>query len=344
MKKVVVALFFLSAIYACSNGKKTPDVSNIKVDLQVQRFEQDFFRIDTNNLDVSLQQLHEKYPEFMQVFVFQILSGQSNIDTLQHDVKAFIRSYKPLYDSTLQAFGSIDDEVRSLKKGLQFTKYYFPKYRLPNKFVTFLAPLDAYFLLSDNSISGSMKIENVLGAGLHLYMGRDFSVYKNSAFQEHYPGFISRRFSKEYIPVNSIKLIIDDMYPLNSRGRSLVEQMVEAGKRLYVLDKLLPGEADTLKTGYTKAQLDGAYANETNIWSFFLSSNALFSTDPAVIKDYMNDAPNTTALGPASPGFIGQFVGWQIVKKWMDKKERTLDELMRTPAKQIFEEAKYKPA
>ncbi len=33
--------------------------------------------------------------------------------------------------------------------------------------------------------------------------------------------------------------------------------MIEKGKRLYVLDKILPNTADTLKTGYTAAQLTG---------------------------------------------------------------------------------------
>ena len=58
----------------------------------------------------------------------------------------------------------------------------------------------------------------------------------------------------------------------------------------------------------------------------------------------MNEGPKTPALGNESPGFIGQFVGWQIVKKWMDKNEDiSLDVLMKTNAKKIFNEAKYKP-
>ena len=50
--------------------------------------------------------------------------------------------------------------------------------------------------------------------------------------------------------------------------------------------------------------------------------------------------------GDASPkaGVLGQFVGMQIVAKWMGKNKDLLpDALMKTPAKQIFEEAKYKP-
>jgi uncharacterized protein YjaZ len=138
--------------------------------------------------------------------------------------------------------------------------------------------------------------------------------------------------------------VLNELMPPANAGSPLVEQMVEAGKRLYIVDHLLPGTDDTVVTGYTKAQLDGAYKNEMNIWSHFLTNNLLYTSDPVVVRDYMNESPNTTALGPGSPGFIGQFVGWQIIKKWMDKKEVTLEQMMKTPAKQIFEEAKYKPS
>jgi hypothetical protein len=175
-------------------------------------------------------------------------------------------------------------------------------------------------------------------------MGKNFSWYQSEAGQQLYPAYISRRFQKEYISVNSIKTIIDDMYPNNSAGKPLVEQMVEAGKRLFLLDYLLPEIHDTLKTGYTKAQLEGAYNYESSIWEFFLQNDLLYAIDPALTKDYMNDSPNTSVLGEASPGFIGQFVGWQIVKKWVDKNEKvTLEQLMNTDAKTIFEQSKYKP-
>jgi hypothetical protein len=138
--------------------------------------------------------------------------------------------------------------------------------------------------------------------------------------------------------------VINDIYPPKSGTRTLIEQMVEQGKRMYVLDLLLPETADTLKTGYTEKQLQGCYDNEPGIWNFFLQNNLLYITDPLQTRDYINDGPRTEALGPASPGNIGLFVGWQIVKKWMGSHENTTPEqLLQTPPKQIFEEAKYKP-
>ena len=163
-------------------------------------------------------------------------------------------------------------------------------------------------------------------------------------FRSVYPSYQSRRFEPQYVPVNCIKNIIDDIYPATNADMPLIYQMIEAGKRLYVLDKLLPETADSLKTGYTQIQLDGCYENEAMIWNYFLQNNLLYSTDPAAIRDYMNDAPKTEILGEGSPGFIGQFTGWQIIKKWMGIKPATTPEqLLQTPPKQIFEEAKYKP-
>ncbi len=94
----------------------------------------------------------------------------------------------------------------------------------------------------------------------------------------------------------------------------------------------------------TKSQLDGCYKNEEVIWSYFVQNDLLYVSDPSIIRDYMNDAPITQALGAESPGNIGQFVGWQIVKKWIGKNEKlTLQQLMETNPKTIFEQAKYKP-
>lgn len=332
-----ILLMILSGLISC-NGDKAPDVSHIKVELKVERFEQDLFAIDTSNIDQSLNQLNQKYPGFLQDFIFNILGLDPHPDSaykVQQDLAAFIASYKPLKDSADKVFADIDEIARETKQGLQYVKYYFPGYQLPDKLTTFLGPINSY---------GNVLTTDALAVGLQMYMGKNYSLYHSEAGQQMYPTYISRRFEPQYIPVNCIRNIVDDMYPDNSAGRPLVEQMIEAGKRLYLMDHFLPKTADTLITGYTERQLEGAYANEDVIWSFFVNNDLLFAADPALIKDYMNDAPNTAALGQASPGFIGQFVGWQIVKKWMDKNEGFHPrKLMETDPKIIYEQVKYKP-
>jgi len=331
MKRIFVVIWGI-ALCACHSSPEIPDVSGIHVALQTERFEKDFFSIDTISLNTSLQSLQAKYPGFTQDFLFNILG--TSPDSAQKDVSFFLRSYRDLYEDSKKLFGDLSMQEKEVEKGMQFVKYYFPQYKLPSRLITFIGPINSY---------GNIITTEALAVGLQLYMGKDYPLYRTDMSQELYPQFISRRFEPAYLPVNCMKNIVDDMFPNKSAG-PLVEQMVEAGKRQYVLDRLLPRTADTLKTGYTARQLEGCYENEKNIWSFFVQNNLLFSVDPNMTRDYMNDGPNTQALGPESPGNIGMFVGTQIVTKWMrQQKDLSLTALMQTPAKKIFEEAKYKP-
>ena len=55
-------------------------------------------------------------------------------------------------------------------------------------------------------------------------------------------------------------------------------------------------------------------------------------------------APNTQVMTEAAPGNIGQWVGWRIVQEYAGKhKDFSVPQILETPAKTIFEEAKYKP-
>jgi hypothetical protein len=185
---------------------------------------------------------------------------------------------------------------------------------------------------------------DALAVGLQLHMGNKYSLYRSSIGQSVFPDYISRRFTPDYIAVNCMKNIINDIVPEKGGSAPLVELMVEKGKRLYVLDKILPYTHDTLKTGYTAKQMKGCYEHEGMIWNFFLTNSLLFNIEPANIKSFMEEAPNTPELGEQSPGAIGVFVGWQIVKKYMSKhSDLSLNELLNTDAKKIFEESKYKP-
>ncbi len=337
MMRVLFSLLFFITLAGCKS-RNIPNVSNIIVDLEVQRFDKDLFAIDTNHVDTMLPLLSRKYPRFLQDFVYNIMALPHHPDSLQvvdDNIASFIRSYRSMKDTSDKVFASFDLVLAEVKRGMQFVKYYFPDYKLPTKLITFIGPLNSY---------GNVVTSDALAVGLQMYMGKNYSYYGTLAFQEMYPGYISRRFSKEYIPVNCIKSVVDDLYPDNSVGQNLIGQMVESGKRLYILDQLMPETADTLKTGYSKLQLEGCYENERTIWSYFVKDDLLFSNDPSTTRDYMNDAPMTQAFGKESPGAIGQFVGWQIVKKWMEKHDKTtLKMLMQTSSKTIFEEAKYKP-
>jgi hypothetical protein len=346
MKQVILLLIISVLIFpGCKQGDG-PDVSGIKVDLQVDRFEKDFFAVDTSQLYPSLMTLARKYPAFLPDFLTNIMGLPPVRDTSMMElaaIKGFLRDYRPVYDSSQRLFRSTDDIESELEDALKHVRYYFPEYKLPTRVTTFIGPMDALFQGSVASY-GDAITQSGLAVGLQLHMGANYSLYTSEMGQSLYPRYISKRFTPETIPVNAIKNIIDDLYPDQSASKTLVEQMVEKGKRLYLLDRFMPSTPDTLKTGYTAAQLKGCEENEGLIWSFFLTNSLVYNNDPSVIKSYIGDAPNTAELGDGSPGYIGLFVGWKIVEKFMEKnKEMKLQELMTMDAKEVFEESRYRP-
>ncbi|MFT4203435.1 MAG: hypothetical protein QM610_05925 [Chitinophagaceae bacterium] len=328
-------LLLAVSLCACVKKRQVPDVSRVNAPLTVIRSEPDFFKMDTTHVEASLDKLQGKYGKFLNDYLYNIIGLPPFPDSVKRALPFFLKNYQPIHDSVEAHFKKLDAYLGPLRLGLQLTKYYFPQYRAPEMLITYVGPLDGY---------GNVLTSSGLAVGLQLYMGKDFVPYQSEFLQQIYPAYISRRFEPEYIPVDCMKNIIQDMYPDNYRSQPLVQQMVEAGKRMYLLDQLLPYVADTLKIGYTDDQLQGCYKKEEAIWNYFTVNNLLYATDPDEVRDYMNDGPQTATLGEGSPANIGTFLGWQIVKKWMESHPQTnMVRLMDTPADQIFKEAKYKP-
>jgi hypothetical protein len=346
MKKILIPLCCIVFFFSCKGNKNIPDVSGIQVNLETRRFEQDFFSMDTLNIVPSITSLLKKYPQFTPDFVENILG--LDLDSLLNPgnpqiaaVRLFIRDYKPLKDSSDLIFKNFN-EAGEIKRGLQFVKYYFPWYKLPQSVITFIGPINANFETSFGT-QGDILTTEGLGIGLQLHLGKNYSLYKSREGQELYPAYLSDNFDVEHIPVNCMRNIIDDMFPDRTTGKALVEQMVEKGKRMYLLTKFLPNTPEYICFGYTEKQLKDSYTNEAVIWDFFLNNELLYNSEQNIIKNYIGESPKTQELGEDSPGNIATFTGLQIVKKYLEKVPATPEELMKTAAGEIYSRSKYKP-
>jgi len=342
MKNYFLGLLIMSTIFSCSDGKNKPDVSKISVQMQTYRFDQDLFLMDTSHFIVAMQQLQQKYPVFLPDFLNNILGVSMNEPQIEAIIKKFIHDFNPIYRLVSKQFKDFDPYSSGVKSLLQYTKYYFPAYKLPNKLIAFIGPMDAFY---ENSLgwSGDIFSNAGLGVGLQLHLGKEATLYEQGA-NAGYPAYISRRFEPATIVVNCGKNIVDDMMPEIAQSENLITQMVDKGKRLYILDMLLPDVADSLKIGYSSNQLKGCQKNEALIWNLFVQNNMLFETDYPKIKGFVTDGPNTPELGDQSPGNIALFTGWQLVKAYMKKNpSTTLQQLIAINGQKLFEESKYRP-
>ena len=332
--------FFILSLFAflfSCGGNKTPDISSIKINLQTQRYEKEFFAIDTNNLTASLDKLEEKYPSFNKTYLIEILGidPRWSNDTLATYVKDYLNYSTSVYSESEKLFGNFNSYDSKLKKAFQFVKYYFPKYKTPSKIITFIGPA--------NGASNALG-DDFLCIGLQAHLGKDFPLYKTESVREIYPDYVSANFTPDFIEINSMRSIVNDMFPENEEDKRLVIQMIEKGKRLYLLQMFLPSVAENKLINYTETQMKDCYAGESKIWDLFIQNNYLQVADNNLIKNFVSEGPKTQELGESAPGNVGSFAGWQIVKKYANNYPKvTLDSLMKTNSELIFKGAKYKP-
>ncbi len=321
-------------VFACNSSNEDAAKLAPAVTVSVVPFMDDFFAIDTSHMAEGIQKLRKKHPLFSEDFFTYIINSNPSKDTLA--IKAFYKAYFPIYKDVkkVNAIKIAQPQIEVAFKKIQF---YFPNYKLGKKVILFLGPLESY---------GNVVTKEGVAIGLQLYLGANSPWYYSEQIQTIYPTYISRRFTPEYIAVNSVQNIINDIVPLNVISSNVLNHMIEEGKRQYILNKCFNSMEDSVLMGYTAKQLEVLEAEESNMWSYFLKQNTLFSKDPNEVRAVMQESPYSDLFGEQMPGNTGKFIGYKIVTEWMEKRQQkntSFEALLNTPSATIFEESKYNP-
>src|SRR5688572_29941734 len=121
MKKPIAVLFSMITLISCSDVD-APDVSGIKVEVEVQRFDKDFFAIDTTDVLSSLQRLNSRYPSFLADYLQNILGLPPVRDTSLVTIDAirrFLSDYRPVKDSAERVFQKMDHVEKEIEQSLR---------------------------------------------------------------------------------------------------------------------------------------------------------------------------------------------------------------------------------
>lgn len=322
--------------FGCTNDEDAtprPNVSNIPMDIKIQRFDRDIFAIDTANVSAAMLPLAQRYPDLLTLFCVNMIHDQSNPkETPDQALKGFLTapSVRFLYDTVQQVYGDLTWLEQDLNQLFRHYKYYFPKRPIP-KVATIVSEY-----VTDAFTAG----DSLCGIGLDMFLGENFPGYNPEVF----PAYIRRQFQKEYIPVRLAKALAQNVV-YEQPGNRLLDLMLYNGKILYIADCLLPEVPDSMKMGYTRAQMEGCEANEQEVWARLLSQNLLYSTDFKKIQKLVTPSPNAPVVFQEAPGEVGNWIGWQIVKSYKKRNpEVTFEQILQMQDAQAFlEAAKYKP-
>jgi len=345
LKLVPAVLLFilLTGCNSCNKSKsrEKPDVSGIQLAVKIERFDKDLFDFNNKDYDQQLAFMKSKYGPFFDFYVTHFVIGPHPAgDTMpvMHDAimkylaDGYIRS---LQDSINFHFSDTRDIEQELTSALKYYKYYFPKAIIPK----------AVAVNSGFALGAFTYDKDLLGIGLDLYMGPANADYDSAGIFK----YLQHKMRREYIARNSMEVIYNLNYGADDmeRGETLIEGMVEKGKKMYFLAYVLPDAPDSMIVGYTATQTRWCEANEYEIWKFLNDKDMLYKNNYMDQKRYLDEGPSTPGMPDGAPGNIGAWIGYQIVNKFMketDHKISIQDMITRYDAKTILGKAKYRPS
>ncbi|WP_397363624.1 gliding motility lipoprotein GldB [Olleya sp. R77988] len=312
----IVSLFFVLSSCKDDNTLEN-DIAKIDVDVTLERFDIAFAEAKPEDLP----KLKKAFPfMFPKQYDDAFWLGKMK-DTLQLE----------LSNETIKKFPELKNETKDIKKLFQHIKYYFPSFKTPRVITT----------TSDVDYRNKVIVTDTIAiVELDTYLGKDHFFY------EGLQTYIVANMKPEQIVVDLANAYAKKQV-LNTKRKNLLEEMIYFGKLLYIKDIIIPFKTDAEKIGYTQNQLDWATVNQEQMWQYFIEKELLYSTDSKLPNRFINDAPFSkfylAEIDNESPGKVGQFVGWQIVRAYIANNDVTLNELLNTPAQIIFNKAKYKP-
>jgi hypothetical protein len=235
-----------------------------------------------------------------------------------------------MYVDVNKEYINLSDYNQQFTEAFKGYHFFFPKANIPE--IT-------YFVSGYNF--ANVTTTNTLGIGLEMYLGSKYQPYTLMEI----PVYKQRLMCKAYLVVDALQAWITTEFEKEEDYVSLLSQMLYKGKVIYSIENLLPDIVDSIKFGYTDAQLKWCISNEQKIWSHFIEKKLLFATLNGNSYKYINEGPFTAGFPRESPGKMGVWIGYQIIKNYMDKQPKiSLQQLFDNHnAQQILTQSKYKP-
>ena len=314
--RLLFSVFCLVLCFSCDKKTKVEKaVEEIPLEIKVQRFDKAFF--ETSPQDLS--KLKAQYP----VFFPAGNDDQVWIEKMQNP------QWRELYTEVEKKYSNFDGETQKIEELFKHIKFYFPETQIP-KVYTIIAEMDY--------ATKVIYAHDILVISLELYLGKDHRFYE-------FPQYLKQNFEQSQILPDIASSFVKTKIPLPT-DTSFLSQMIYAGKELYLKDILLPDYSDADKIGYKQEQITWCQENEGYIWRYFIENKMLYDNDQKLIPRFINPAPFSKfylEIDNDSPGRVGAWIGWQIVRSYMESNMVSVEQLLKTDAKALFEQSHYKP-
>ncbi|WP_242923698.1 gliding motility lipoprotein GldB [Pontibacter liquoris] len=304
------------------------DIAKMPVDVKIERLEKPFFAATSRQDIARFLQEHplfadkylqrRQYPsDSLLITPLYELATNPALDTLEMQAE--------------QTFADMRSEEQQLETAFKVIKYHYPKYHVPQvkTFVTGLGSMGNDLFVSDSL----------------LVFGLDYFIGPKAKYRPKVYEYILKRYQRQGMVPAAMLLLSNNFNKTSTKDRNLLAEMINTGKAYYFVQSVMPCAPDSAIIGYSGQQVADINYNEGRIWAHFIEKGLLYEKSPFLVNKYIGERPATPEIDAKAPGRLGTWVGWQIVRKYMERNpDVTLPQLMEeTDYQKIFSGSKYKP-
>lgn len=324
---LLITLIAVPVVFGCCSRKRAiPDISKIEMEpVKVHRYEKALFSINPDSLQIGVKAIASEFPVFLEAD----LDDPQNIFQLYEFITDPLN--QQLYKEVVLEYPDLSELEEELTKALKYFIYYFPD-KPVTTFYTYVSGL--VFEQPVQIFNGNMII------ALDMYLGSELEAYRKMRM----PVYQIERMNRDHIVKDAMK----DFYYYHFLERpagDFLSRMINRGKQLYFLDLVLPETPDHIKIGYRQEQINWCFNNEANLWGFMIQNDILYKNDTPLIRKFFIDGPFTSDFTSESPARLGEWMGWMIVRAFMENNpDTTFDQLVNDlDARTILNNSGYKP-
>lgn len=299
-------ILFFGTFSACEvittePSRYVPDTKDIDIKIELMRFDQDFFSLDTTQIDAALTQLQQKYPLFTDSYLYSVLRIPD--PSVKGQIVKGYMGYEPTqytYDTIQQVFSDMQDIQTQLQELATYFEYY--NYMNQAPLTKGIAHLCEY------------SYDRAVGNGfvplpLDMALGEDYPPYtqlKIARYQQ-------RTLNRQHLVPKAALAIAEDMVQTYAKMKSgfMIDFMLYEGKKFYITDILMPTTADSVKFGFSAYQMEFCKNGELELYKHLSEEEMLYSDEQKNFSKYVNPGPFNPST--SLPGNSGSWLGYRIV-------------------------------
>ncbi|GHU55199.1 gliding motility lipoprotein GldB [Bacteroidia bacterium] len=328
MMRIYSKILFIMALLISFGGCKGQSQAE---PMKVSRFDKALFRLIDGDNDVAIQgELLCDYPAMLEVV------GKGVLNMPRPEMEGFFDklvnfysepTLKKLYRDALALYDSIPDIEQGLGNGFAYLKMNFPS-----------MPIPVVYMHVSGLNQNVLVDENLLSVSIDKYMGKDYPLYRG-----YFPETEREKMQRPLIVPDYLSGWLLTEFPFTGKEAVLLERMVYEGKIKYLVSQALPDVSPNVLMGYTESSYNWCRDHEGMLWKAIIDRKHLYTPDRVTTGKYFEDIP-ATFLASEAPANPGAWIGWQIVRKYVEETGATPAALMQnTNAQDILTKSKYKP-